>query len=248
MTGADEVDSLDVDPTAIAGKTYMLASPSVSAVNATAARTLRVAIMHVANQGGKWGGDVSSGRGSVLAARNQAIDGVLEALESGLDVEGLFWVDDDLLMPAYALTALAAPGLDFVCGVYCQRAGDMFPLVGKFEEFDGRRGFRWAVKLPENAIMKADGCGFGMVYTSTKLLKALGKGAFDHRDNLSEDLSFCLRAREAGFQLHCLTGIRCGHLGEPTPVTYDMFAEAWAKNPASKDVESVVASGALSAA
>ena len=49
-----------------------------------------------------------SGRGSVLAARNQAIDGVLEALESGLDVEGLFWVDDDLLMPAYALTAIAA--------------------------------------------------------------------------------------------------------------------------------------------
>ena len=152
-----------------------------------------------------------------------------------------------MLMPPYALTALASAGQDFVCGVYCQRGGEMFPLVGRYEPQGEKRGFRWATNLPENAIVRADGCGFGMVYTSMRMLKALGKGAFDHRDGLSEDLSFCMRAKDAGFQLYCLTGIQCAHIAEPTLITYDMFREAWAKNPASKQGEVVVADGASAA-
>lgn len=241
-------DSIEFDVAQIRGKRYLLASPSVAAINATASRTLRVAMMTLSNAGGLWAGDVSSGRGSVMAARNQAIDGAFETETAGLEVEGVFWIDDDLILPADALKSLAITGHDFVCGVYCQRAGDMMPLVGRFEEYEGKKGFRWAVDLPENAIMRADGCGFGLVYTSLRMLKALGKGAFNHRDDVSEDLSFCLRAKEAGFQLYCLTGVKAGHLGEPVPVTYGMFREAWAKNPASKDVETVTADGAASAA
>ena len=240
-------EHVEFNAESIRGKRYLLASPSVAAINVEAARTLRVAMMTLSNAGALWAGDVSSGRGSVLAARNQAIDGALEALSAGVEVEGVFWIDDDLILPAEALKALAVTGHDFVCGVYCQRAGDMMPLVGRFEEHEGKKGFRWAVDLPENAIMRADGCGFGLVYTSLRMLKALGKGTFNHRDNLSEDLSFCVRAKEAGFPLYCLTGVRAGHLGEPVPVTYEMFRAAWAQNPASKDVETVTVDGAQEA-
>lgn len=245
MTGSEETDDLEINLDAVAGKTYMIASPSVGAVAPKAVAALRVAMMNMSNHGAKWAGDASSGRGSVLAARNMVLDAAFEAAEEG-PLEGVLWVDDDILMPPEALTMLACTGYDFTCGVYCQRAGDNFPLVGQYLERDGVKGFRWAVNLPENAVMKADGCGFGMVYTSWRMLKVLGKGAFDHLE-LSEDLSFCLRAKRAGFQLYCLTAVKCGHIGEPEVVTYDMFRAKWLKNPGSMAVEIVQADGASAA-
>lgn len=246
MTGSDETDDLDVNLDAVAGKTYMIASPSVGLVAPSAVKALRVAMMNMSNHGARWVGDASSGRGSVLAARNMALDAAFEAMDEG-PLEGVLWIDDDILMPAEALTMLASVGYDFTCGVYCQRAENYFPLVGQFLERDGKKGFRWAVNLPSDAVMRADGCGFGMVYTSAKMLKALGKGAFDHRDGVSEDLSFCLRAKDAGFQLYCLTAVQCGHLGEPQLVTYQTFREKWLKNPGSQSTEVVVADGASAA-
>jgi len=245
MTGSEETDDLDINLDAVSGKTYMIASPSIGSVASAAVKSLRVAMMNMSNHGARWVGDASSGRGSVLAARNLALDAALEAMEEG-PLEGVLWVDDDLIMPPEALTLLACTGYDFTCGVYCQRAGDYFPLVGQYLVRDGVKGFRWAVNLPENAVMKADGCGFGMVYTSARMLKALGKGAFDHIE-LSEDLSFCLRAKNAGYQLYCLTSIKCGHIGEPEVVTYETFREKWVKNPGSMAVEIVQADGASAA-
>lgn len=246
MIGSEETE-LNFEFEAVKGKTYLIASPSVGMVNPAAVRHLRVAIMHMSNHGAKWAGDASSGRGSVMAARNFALDTAFECVAQGLPLEGVLWVDDDLLMPPEALTMLAASGEDFVCGVYCQRAEDYFPLVGQFIESDGQRGFRWAVRLPEDAIMAADGCGFGMVYTSWRMLEKLGKGAFNHRDGVSEDLSFCLRAKDAGFQLYCMTAVKCAHIGEPTLITYDTFREKWATNPAREFTEVVKADGASAA-
>lgn len=246
MTSSEETDYVDVDLDSVAGKAYMIASPSVAAVAPKAVASLRVAMMNMSNHGARWVGDASSGRGSVMAARNLALDAAFEAMDEG-PIEGVLWVDDDLIMPPEALTSLAATPYDFTCGVYCQRAEDMFPLVGQYLEADGKKGFRWAVNLPDKAVLPVDGCGFGIVYTSARMLKALGKGAFDHRDGVSEDLSFCLRAKDAGYQLHCLTWIKCGHIGEPVVVTYDMFREKWLKNPASMHTEMVQADGASAA-
>lgn len=245
MTGSAS-DTLDIDFTAVRGKKYLLASPSVAPVAFKAARHLRVAMMHLGNNGGLWAGDVSSDRGSVLAARNAALDGAFDA-DADMGIDGVLWVDDDLIMPVWALTVMAASGYDFVCGVYCQRNGEHMPLVGKFEVTpNGSRGFRWAVGLPDNAIMRADGCGFGMVYTSMTMLRTLGKGAFNHL-GMSEDLSFCVRAMEAGFQLYCLTSLKCGHIGEPQVVTYERFLEKWANNP-NRDNTELVTAGGVSAA
>lgn len=245
MTGSPETDFVDVDLDSVSGKRYMIASPSVGAVAPQAVASLRVAMMNMSNHGARWVGDASSGRGSVLAARNLALDAAFEAMDEG-ELEGVLWVDDDIILPPETLTTLAATPYDFTCGVYCQRAGDHFPLVGQYLERDGVKGFRWAVNLPDKAVMAADGCGFGIVYTSARMLKALGKGAFDHVD-LSEDLSFCYRAKNAGFQLYCLTWLKCGHIGEPLVITYATFREKWSKNPASEHTEIVQADGASAA-
>ena len=52
--------------------------------------------------------------------------------------------------------------------------------------------------------------------TSAKLLKDLVDrvGApFTPLIGVSEDLTFCLRARDAGYKLWCDGRIRCGHIG-----------------------------------
>jgi len=232
----------ELDYSAVEGKMYLLASPSIGYVAPVAASHLRAAIMYASNCGAKWGGDACITRGTIQIARNATLYAVDALRKDGKDIEGVFWVDDDIIMPKEALVALAALGEDFACGVYCQREDQLFPLVGRFlehqvtEEGERGEGFQWAVNLPENTIMPADGCGFGIVYTSTKMLDALGKDPFAHISPYSEDLSFCLRAKRAGFQLYCLTGILCGHLKEQEPVTYEHFREKWLSNPANKDM------------
>src|SRR5689334_5081885 len=102
---SSDVASQDIDFDSVAGKTYVLASPSVAPINQLAAMHLRVAMMHMSNRGAKWAGDASSSRGSVMAARNQAIDAAFECAAER-ETEGVLWVDDDLLMPPYAFTAM----------------------------------------------------------------------------------------------------------------------------------------------
>jgi GT2 family glycosyltransferase len=195
-----------------------------------AAKHLRIAMMNASNHGIMWAGDASVHRGTIVGARNAVVDSVLEKNDDGTykrDVDGVFWCDDDITLDPEAISALVAINEDFVSGIYCQRAGNYWPLIARFDEESQK--FQWCIKFPADTLAPMDGCGFGVVYTSSKLLRTLGPEPFNNLENMSEDLSFCLRAKRAGFQLYTYTSILCGHLSDPTPITYDTFTEEWEK-------------------
>ena len=66
-------------------------------------------------------------------------------------------------------------------------------------------------------IFEIDGSGFGVVLMKTKLLKDSFdkfKTCFQPIPGFGEDLSFCIRAKQLGYQLFADPNIEIGHIGK----------------------------------
>lgn len=180
-------------------------------------KSRRAAIMFAANHGVTWVGDVSPDRMGWAAARNKVVESVLEA-DKELGVDGVFWVDDDMLIPIETIAKLVSYGHDFVSGLYFQRASPYWPL---FAFLNKQNTFEWPAEYPQNVIAKCDGVGFGCVYTSTNLLRGVSElsecrevgpfGGDFGKKSYGEDFTFCLRAKRAGFQAYVDTAVKCEH-------------------------------------
>ena len=186
-------------------------------------RSRRVAMMTASNHGVKWAGDISPDRMKWDVARNEVVKQTLD-FEGVEDEDRIFWCDNDVILPPDAILRLAENPNDFTCGVYFMRAKPHWPLIATFRHIDKKTGggFNWIIKWPENQIAPIDGCGFGCVMTSVRMLKKMPFPWFKF-EVFSEDLDFCINARKSGFQLYCDTGVICGHLPEPVPVDFEIF-------------------------
>lgn len=175
----------------------------------------RVALMHAAAHGVTWVGDVSPDRMGWAAARNRIVESALGANKED-HIDGVFWVDDDIMVPPNAIAKLTSYGLDFVSGLYFQRAHPFLPL---FARLNKKMSFEWGLSYPEDVIAPCDGVGFGCCYTSLRMLRKVAKlcgqegpfGGDFGKKQYGEDFTFCLRAREAGFRPHVDTSVKCEH-------------------------------------
>lgn len=192
-------------------------------------KSRRAAIMFAANNGVKWIGDVSPDRMGWAAARNAIVEAALSADDTER-VDGVFWVDDDLVIPVETIAKLASYDLDFVGGLYFQRGEPYWPL---FAFLNKKGSFQWPAKYPENVLSPCDGIGFGCVYTSINLLRKVSElpqckkdgpfgGDFGKR-TYGEDFTFCRRARLVGIRPHVDTAIKCEHHIGPKFANEDTF-------------------------
>lgn len=238
-------------------KKIALAHPCYGPLDPYINKALRLAMMSAARVA-EWVGDSSTIREGWVGARNRAVTGVLEDCP---ECDGIVWVDDDVLLPPSAIQRLVGYDRDFVTGVVFQKMGDFNPLVAKWVG----NGFAWWKEFPANVLAPADGCGFGICYTSTKMLRAIqelpetpvkgkayfkpngwfnqfpanhfGKQVGDDEQPMSEDFSFCMRAKLAGFQLYADTGLLCSHQIGPKYATQETHREHWEKKePAMESV------------
>jgi hypothetical protein len=184
--------------------------------------------MHAARHGHTWIGDASPDREPFAHARNHVVKSVLEAQDENpgdYDGASILWSDSDMVWDVHGITQLATraemENWDFVCGIYFQGGIDNYPLIAHFNG----KSFNWIIQFPENCIIPIDGCGFGCVVTSLKMLRALDQPCFEYKD-FSEDFTFCLGAKKKGFQLYCDTGVMCGHIKEPRVITYEDFKKS----------------------
>ena len=202
----------------------ILASPTYGPVDPNAQRCLRAAIMHASRNGHMWIGDASPDKEAFAHARNHTVKDVLEAEDREPDayVDGaVVWVDSDIVLPVDAITTMASRECDFITGIYFQKGEDCWPLIAHFNG----KSFQWIVQWTPGTIVPVDGCGFGCCLTSLKLLRAVKQPAFEYV-KFSEDFDFCLKAKEAGYQLYCDTSILCGHLDNPRAVTIEDYKKA----------------------
>ena len=239
----DGTDALGVREYDIAGLQVVLGVPTYGPVNPITAKCLRVAVMHAGNRGVTWLGDGSPDRMGYGAARNTVVQ---YAFKNVPYADGIMWIDSDI-KPApdhisRLLDTVNHNKLHFVTGVYFQREGVHNPVFYGWNK--DKYAFQPAEQYLPNVLGKIDGCGFGFVFTSMKMLKDIALSAkFEERSGwfpdkrdiggFGEDLSFCYLAKEAGYDLWVDTGIQPSHEGNVQYITEADFKreqEQWIKD------------------
>ena len=140
----------------------------------------------------------------------------------------MLWLDADITFSDEILDALLFCGKPFVSGIYHGRREPHASCIFKqiFPEID-----RWQrCDYPASAF-KIAGCGFGCVLISTEIIKAVfdknGTAFFPMRE-LGEDLAFCKRVADCGYEIWAEPSIQLGHIGHIVvyPEYQNIFADS----------------------
>lgn len=130
------------------------------------------------------------------------------------DYDYLFSVDSDVIFAPDTLIRMLNHDKDLVSGVYRQRLPNQV-----LEVYDLQQRNIPPESLPQNQLIEIGGCGFGCLLAKKQMFVDVGypqfeyHSAINHKDTVSEDNDFCLKARQKGYRLYADTSIICGHKG-----------------------------------
>lgn len=159
----------------------------------------------------------------IYDARNKLL---ARALKSGAD--RLLWLDSDVVFDTDMMQKLSEDidaGFEIVCGLYFKRRPPYTPVIYKECELKSFEGLLAPTattfnEYPKDDIFPVAGCGFGCVMMDMKAVEKIvaknGSLLFMPAAGFGEDLSFCMRARDAGVQIYCDSTVKLGHVGYKT--------------------------------
>jgi GT2 family glycosyltransferase len=172
-------------------------------------------------------------RMNVHDARNNAVQW---AIDNGMDY--IFWFDDDMVVEKAdnakpLFSTLMAHDKDFVAPLFFQRRPPFMPLLFKRNQYkDGIFTTYDNIMDYEKGLLEVDGVGFGCALTKVEMLKKIEKPWFVMGDSFGEDLYFCEKAKQAGFEIYCDTSVQVGHIGDP-PIAWE---SSYKKNRGAADL------------
>ena len=157
--------------------------------------------------------------------------------------EWLWMVDTDMVFPRDILDRyleVADPDESPIVGGLCfiggGGSGKVEPTLKVLRQNgDGAPKFETIWDYPENTLVQIDATGAACLMIHRKVIKALDEkyGETSHpwfaessntRAEFGEDITFCIRARDAGFPIKVHTGIRIGHV-KPQVIDQDTYLE-----------------------
>lgn len=136
--------------------------------------------------------------------------------------EWILYVDDDQILPPDTLMRLLAHDRDIVSALYVKRQMPFEPLMYDRED---ERGFCFQRLLTplSGGLVEVVATGAGCLLVKTRVLRKMAEEglAGDGKEwwqlgqivksGWCDDMNFCHRAREAGFQVWCDLNTRVGH-------------------------------------
>jgi FkbM family methyltransferase len=137
----------------------------------------------------------------------------------GKNFDYLFCVDSDIVLPNDTLVKMIAADRDIISGLYIQRFSDRHVLELYQHTFNGGTENIPYEHIEGRGIISIAGCGFGCVLIKSKVLQTMQyphfvyKSALQMEGTVSEDIYFCIKAKEAGFSIFADTSIICEHVG-----------------------------------
>jgi len=155
----------------------------------------------------------------------------LQAMKTEFDY--MLWLDSDMVFQQDLLIRMKQTmdekGLDFLTGLYFRRVPPFTPVLFDQLDISEDGSCTWTdwKDVPEG-LFKIGGCGFGCVLIKTDVLfdvQAKFGEMFNPIANMGEDLSFCWRARQCGYDIWCDPSLVCGHVGYT--VINDKFYESY---------------------
>lgn len=147
----------------------------------------------------------------IYEARNKLAK---QAIKMGAD--WTMWFDSDMIFQPDTMIKLLEHNAPIVSGAYFRRSPP-YHLVA-FDECDTKNRKWTDLKFPTETV-KCGGVGFGCVLVKTDVLFDVASKFqtwFEPMNGFGEDLSFCWRARECGYDILLDPSITCGHIGHIT--------------------------------
>ena len=161
----------------------------------------------------------------VYNARNEL---ARQAIKS--EADWVLWLDSDMVFEPDLLKKMLKVceenDIDFLTGLCFRRKPPYTPtLFDRLDKMEHGASYTTIMSVPEGRF-KVGGCGFAGVLMSTDVLLSVaarfGGRMFDPLEGFGEDVSFCWRARQCGYEIWCDSEIELGHVGSMI-VTREFF-------------------------
>ena len=161
----------------------------------------------------------------VYNARNEL---ARQAIKS--EADWVLWLDSDMVFEPDLLKKMLKVceenDIDFLTGLCFRRKPPYTPtLFDRLDKMEHGASYTTIMSVPEGRF-KVGGCGFAGVLMSTDVLLSVaarfGGRMFDPLEGFGEDVSFCWRARQCGYESWCDSDIELGHIGSMV-VTREFF-------------------------
>lgn len=139
------------------------------------------------------------------------------------DIEWTMWFDSDMVFAPDTLIKLLTTAqerkIDILSAVCYRRKPPYSPVIFdklNIDESNGWADYTEPESIPDE-IFEVQAVGFGCILVNTRVFREvrnISYSMFQPIFNNSEDLSFCWRARKAGFKIYADPSINIGHIGQ----------------------------------
>ena len=135
----------------------------------------------------------------------------------------LLWVDDDMHFPPNALARLLSHNKPVVGGLCHNRRGPSYhPILARKYAPEwglGKDVYGFCYDYPPDALFSVDATGGAFLLVERKVVEDIttkyGPGSWwNPLETMSEDFSFCHRAKECGYEVLVDTGLDIGHVAK----------------------------------
>ncbi len=168
----------------------------------------------------------NASRMSIDRFRNQAAQFALQN-----ECDYLMFLDDDVIVPRDTYTLLKAADVDVVTPLVYIRGYPFKPMMFKSIDFGAETGLTtyddWEAVIEKQTshMLECAAIGFSCALIKVSLLKKVPPAWFVTGTNHTEDVYFCVKARqilENQVSIYVDTRIHAGHMLDPEFITYGM--------------------------
>lgn len=184
----------------------LIAIPTLDYINALFVERLLKLAQNLNKRGVDYEIKIKSGT-LVYLAREE-----LTSYAIGYQFTHVLWLDSDMVFEDDLIDDLYDTGKSFVCGIFHARRPGHQSCI--FKELKPPTRYKWD-EYPTDTF-KIKGCGMAATLIKTEILKAVRDhfgNCFTPAYNLGEDLAFCHRVNELGFDIWAEPTVRVGHIG-----------------------------------
>ena len=153
----------------------------------------------------------------VYNARNNLARQAIKA-----EADWVLWLDSDMVFnPDFLqrmLKVCTENDIDFLTALCFRRKPPYTPcLFERLDKVDKGASYTALLSVPEGRF-QVGGCGLAGVLMSTDVLISVSARfngrMFDPMEGFGEDVAFCWRARQCGYDIWCDSDIEMGHVGQ----------------------------------
>lgn len=138
--------------------------------------------------------------------------GNMNSMVRAMEGEWLWVMGSDHVMDFDLLQKLIRHQVDVVVPVCLKRSPPYDPVVYSHQNDEGH--YVGYTDLPTSGLHRVHAAGSAGMLISRRVLDAIEDPWFESHGGLNEDLTFCGKARDAGFEIWCDTEALLGHISQ----------------------------------